>query len=37
MCFMKMLYNIADNAVRYTNPGGHIYIYVGKKQKREKA
>ena len=26
----EMLYNIADNAVRYTNPGGHIYIYVGK-------
>lgn len=27
----EMLYNIADNAVRYTNPGGHIRIYVGKK------
>ena len=26
----EMLYNIADNAVRYTNPGGHIYIYVGR-------
>nr|WP_294666486.1 ATP-binding protein [uncultured Blautia sp.] len=26
----EMLYNIADNAVRYTNPGGHIYIYAGK-------
>ena len=26
----EMLYNIADNAVRYTNPDGHIYIYVGK-------
>ena len=29
----EMLYNIADNAVRYTNPGGHIYIYVGRKQR----
>ena len=28
----EMLYNIADNAVRYTNPGGHIYIYVGKRE-----
>ena len=27
----EMLYNIADNAVRYTNPGGHIHIYVGRK------
>ena len=27
----EMLYNIADNAVRYTNPGGHIHIYVGKR------
>ena len=27
----EMLYNIADNAVRYTNPGGYIRIYVGKK------
>lgn len=27
----EMLYNIADNAVRYTNQGGHIHIYVGKK------
>ena len=27
----EMLYNIADNAVRYTNPGGHIRIDVGKK------
>ena len=27
----EMLYNIADNAVRYTNPGGHIRIYVVKK------
>ena len=32
----EMLYNIADNAVRYTNPGGHIYIYVGK-NREEKA
>ena len=30
MCLYEMLYNIADNAVRYTNPGGHIHIYVGK-------
>ena len=22
---------LADNAVRYTNPGGHIHIYVGKR------
>ena len=29
-----MLYNIADNAVRYTNPGGHIHIYVGRKGDR---
>ena len=29
MCFMKCC-TIYDNAVRYTNPGGHIYIYVGK-------
>ena len=27
----EMLYNIADNAVHYTNPGGHIHIYVGKR------
>ena len=27
----EMLYNIADNAVRYTNPGGHIHIYVGRR------
>lgn len=31
----EMLYNIADNAVRYTNPGGHIYIYVGKTEREE--
>lgn len=30
----EMLYNIADNAVRYTNPGGHIHIYVGRKGNR---
>ena len=30
----EMLYNIADNAVRYTNPGGHIHIYVGRKGDR---
>lgn len=31
MFFTEMLYNIADKAVRYTNPGGHIHIYVGKR------
>lgn len=30
----EMFYNIADNAVRYTNPGGHIRIYVGRKGDR---
>lgn len=30
----EMLYNIADNAVRYTNPGGRIRIFVGKRGER---
>ena len=33
MCLYEMLYNIADNAVRYTNPGGHIHIYVGTEER----
>lgn len=28
----EMIYNVADNAVRYTNEGGKVNIFVGKKR-----
>lgn len=29
----EMFYNIADNAIRYTDPGGTVRIFAGKKEK----